>query len=374
MRILFVLRRFHTYQYFSVKALLDHGHDVAVFVQTISQHEDHSLVAPRCIPQSALSKGLQMCIRDKRKRRRARMHYGWASPTAMHRAMREFSPDVVVLGKLRGFNAVASVIAGLQGRRRILFDYSPATEAKTRLRDVAARVVGISPKVRFTLVSGAPGKDKPFCTNGVYHLPLAVEPPAAPAPERPLSAGRIRAISVGKFGMERKRQELLLEAFAPLCRRYDLELTLVGSGSENHPRVERLRQLAAQLGIADRVAFRFNLPYAQMLEAYLEHDVFVLPARDEPFGMVVLEAMAYGMPVICSDTCGSRDNLEVGINGEVFVTDSAADLQAKLESVVSEPERISRMGRESSRIVAERHLPRVYHDRLMRIIGDAGRE
>ncbi len=371
MRILFVLKRFHTYQYFSVKALLDHGHEVQILVQRVAAGEEHSLVKPTVLPPAALTQLIQRLIPGRKNRSMFRMRYGMASPVALWRAMRAFEPDLVLLGKLRGFAAGAALIAALQRRRRVLFDYTPATKERFGPLRSIVRAVGIEPKARFSLVSGLSGPEKPFrLSNGVYHIPPAIEPPDEPPPPRPRSPRRTRLLCVGGYAVERKRHDLLLEAFGRLAERYPLELGFVGGGSPEHPRVQALKARAEQLGLADRVEFRFNLPYAEVMRTYLAYDVFILPARDEPFGVVVPEAMAYGMPIICSDSCGSRDSLELGVNGELFKTDDLADLTSTIERLVADPERIRAMGAASSRIIAERHLPSVYNERLMQIAAD----
>jgi glycosyltransferase involved in cell wall biosynthesis len=100
--------------------------------------------------------------------------------------------------------------------------------------------------------------------------------------------------------------------------------------------------------------------------------VFVLPSRDEPLGVVILEAMSYGLPVICSDTAGVQWCIERGGNGYVFKSDDADDLALALRGVVLSPGAIESMGRRSLELVASRHSPERYFESLMAAIHGAG--
>lgn len=89
--------------------------------------------------------------------------------------------------------------------------------------------------------------------------------------------------------------DVLLEAFAKMENK-EAHLTLVGGG----PMKEELEAMAKTYGIEDRVHMLGSIPYGDLLQQIAECDVFVLPSseRTEAFGIVQIEAMAYGKPVI----------------------------------------------------------------------------
>ncbi len=78
-------------------------------------------------------------------------------------------------------------------------------------------------------------------------------------------------------------------------------LAIMGSGSLEAP----LKALAAELEVSERVRFLGQVPYGRRY--FKAFDVFALTSDHEPFGMVLLEAMAAGVPVICSDCGGGRE-------------------------------------------------------------------
>lgn len=102
----------------------------------------------------------------------------------------------------------------------------------------------------------------------------------------------INMLFVGRF-VYYKGCELLLEAFSNVK---GAELTLIGSGNLE----ETLKNQAKELGITDKVHFLGNASVEQLNNAFAECDVFVLPSvlKSEAFGLVQIEAMSYGKPVI----------------------------------------------------------------------------
>ncbi|NUQ90196.1 MAG: glycosyltransferase [Glycomyces artemisiae] len=111
---------------------------------------------------------------------------------------------------------------------------------------------------------------------------------------------------------ERKRIDYLLEAFRR-CRADDPELTLTLAGDGKlRPALEAL---AADLGVADAVEFLGSVDPSQVPGLMASHDLFVHTSRHETFGVVVVEALAAGTPVLVS-RCGGSDQVLRGIESE----------------------------------------------------------
>jgi D-inositol-3-phosphate glycosyltransferase len=113
----------------------------------------------------------------------------------------------------------------------------------------------------------------------------------------------------------------------------DLVLVVVGGPSGPGPRpAERLRALAASLGVADRVRFLPPRPHRELPALYSAADVVLVPSRSESFGLVALEAQACGVPVVASSVGGLRYVVGHGHGG--FLTspnDPAAMARGALE-------------------------------------------
>lgn len=117
-----------------------------------------------------------------------------------------------------------------------------------------------------------------------------------------LPAGAWIVGNVGRLHHD-KDQATLLRGFQKALPRLPPNSLLVVMGSG--PLDKQLKQLALELGIQSLVIFTGNVPNAKTL--FRAFDVFALTSDHEPFGMVLLEAMAAGLPLICSDCGGGRE-------------------------------------------------------------------
>lgn len=118
------------------------------------------------------------------------------------------------------------------------------------------------------------------------------------------------SLSVGRLGRE-KNLDFLLRSFARLESRDDHVLVIVGDGTER----PRLEKLAAELGLGRRVRFTGAVPYADMPDVYSACDLFAICSTTEVKPLVVLEALASGLPVLAVSACGTADTLHHGVDG-----------------------------------------------------------
>ncbi|VBB47675.1 Glycosyltransferase, group 1 family protein [uncultured Desulfatiglans sp.] len=126
-----------------------------------------------------------------------------------------------------------------------------------------------------------------------------------------------------------------------------LKLLVVGKGDQ-----EGYTRLARELGLDRRVFFAG--PTREVEKFYLASDLFVMPSRFDTFGMVVLEAMAAGLPVVISSNVGARDLVRDGEEGFVVRQDRNIEaIGAALKSLL-DPEDRRRMGLHA-RLTASRH-------------------
>lgn len=153
---------------------------------------------------------------------------------------------------------------------------------------------------------------------------------------------------VGRFAPE-KNLPFLLEAFARACRDPEFEgwsLVLVGGG----PLERELRARAAALG--ERVCW---VPFQQIdqLPAYYGlAEALVLPSLVEPWGLVVNEAMAAGLPVVISRQCGCGPELVFpGLNGAIVDETNVEGLAATLVALSRDGQRRRRYGERSARLI-----------------------
>lgn len=158
--------------------------------------------------------------------------------------------------------------------------------------------------------------------------------------ERPARSGS-HILTVGR-AVPVKGQALLIEAVARLAARVvQVRLTVVGDG----PELPELRALAGRLGVADRVTFAGAVGQDEIRSLYAAADAFVLASFAEGLPVVLMEAMATGLPVVASRITGIPEL--VGSESGVLVTPGRTDeLADALERVLTAPpEQRAAMGR-----------------------------
>jgi len=114
---------------------------------------------------------------------------------------------------------------------------------------------------------------------------------------------------------QRKAQEYLLRAVA-LLREQAFSLMLVGSErAREADYVAKLRDMTQALDLADKVCFAGRLEGKDLAAAYRQADIFVLPSLMEGYGLVLLEAMSFGLPVVASKVGGIPEIVSDGVEG-----------------------------------------------------------
>jgi glycosyltransferase involved in cell wall biosynthesis len=167
------------------------------------------------------------------------------------------------------------------------------------------------------------------------------------------SGPRLSFLYVGQL-IPRKGINLLLQACDRLLRRgvESFCLNVVGTGHAS----EELRNEAASLGLESYVHWVGAVNYGDLGAYYKSCDVFVFPTMEDTWGMVVLEAMVFGKPVLCSKYAGSREMVEHGANGFVFDPLCVDELANYMERLVREPTLVNSFGLQSRKRIAA-HTP-----------------
>lgn len=170
--------------------------------------------------------------------------------------------------------------------------------------------------------------------------PEQLPPPTRPRAQLGLDDAPI-ILTVG-YLTARKGFDLLIRAFRQLDG--SAQLVIVGDGPER----AALQQLATGNG---RIHFPGHLDGSARSDWYAAADLFVLPTRHDPWGLVVNEAMAFGLSIIVSEAAGCAPDL-VQDNGRILPTGDVAALTAALADLLARPEERRRMGQRSQEIIA----------------------
>jgi glycosyltransferase involved in cell wall biosynthesis len=122
---------------------------------------------------------------------------------------------------------------------------------------------------------------------------------------------------------------------------------LVGDGPEK----ARLEEKTATLGLREQIVFTGNLPPRAVARCYLAADLFVFASTSETQGMVLIEAMAGGCPVVAVRASGVHDVVRDGHNG-LMVTESTKSWAKAVATLLTDRRRLSVLS-ENSRVFAE---------------------
>jgi len=211
----------------------------------------------------------------------------------------------------------------------------PLASAAERVTGLPARV-GLSDAGRFvfcsqalrdeTLAAGLAIADSTVVSPGVERA-LMDQPREPEAPRwdwRLLYVGRV---------VEQKGVETAV-ASLPLLPD-GARLRVVGEG--DRPYLARLERLASELGVADRVTLEGSRPRPELVELYRSANAVVFPVQwSEPWGLVPLEAMALGRPVVATGRGGSGEYLRSGKNSLLFEAGDARGLAAALRRLAED--------------------------------------
>jgi glycosyltransferase involved in cell wall biosynthesis len=250
---------------------------------------------------------------------------GLAALAAARRAPGGSWPPVVLT-----FHALGVTKRRHQGRH----DTSPPVRIRMEralARDVAAVIATSTEEAQELLRLGA-------ARHRITVLPCGVDvdrfTPDGPAAERgPLR----RVLSVGRL-VPRKGFDTVIRALVAVP---DTELVIAGgpaAGSLADDReAQRLRRLAERLGVADRVRLVGAVPRPDMPALLRSADLVVCAPWYEPFGLVPLEAMASGVPVVASAVGGFLDTVVDGATGTVVPPQRPDRLASAMRKLLAEP-------------------------------------
>lgn len=205
-----------------------------------------------------------------------------------------------------------------------------------------------------------------FPGSRVHLVPVAVTLDLPTTYVRPTSP---TVLFAGRFVWQ-KNVALLLHAFARVHAALpQASLVLVGDGPER----SGLEQLAGQLLPTGTVTFTGAVPYREMGHYYQQAMVLAVPSRYEPYGRVILEGLAYGRPVVATETEGATMLVQEGF-GCIVTQENAESLAKELLLLLQNPAKAAEMGRRGWAWVRETYAPEALQAEWVRVwVQAAGR-
>jgi glycosyltransferase involved in cell wall biosynthesis len=217
----------------------------------------------------------------------------------------------------------------------------------------------------------------------VRRVPLALDPEfARSALEIDQDGGRAsgdgedggRAFPAGRLVLTAARQaagdrdkgiDLLIKAMSSLSVAIpDVSLIVIGDGPDG----ARLKRVADECGVGPRVHFLGSVSSGALAAAYRRCDVFALPSRKEGFGLVFVEAMAFGKPVVGGAHGGTPDIIEDGVTGFLVCHGDVDKLTRALERLLTDERLRREMGQRAQERVWNTYLFEHFQGRLTEVL------
>jgi len=287
-----------------------------------------------------------------------RFRFAWGPPSILWRILR-FRPDVIITVGFNIFTLMGLVSKLLYGTRLVLV-----------FEGITPSIALLEAPVRLSLRRAlARTIDRAVCNSdaGLAYLRDVLRIPESKLQRHPLEVPESTALSSyngrGKYLTKRRRPvfidvgqliprkgwRYLLQA-ARLLRERGVDsfsIVFVGEGEDR----AALERAVRDFGLSDVVQLAGQIPYEALGDYFQSADVFVLPTKEDTWGMVVLEAMAFGKPILCSQYAGSKELVHPGVNGFVFDCYKPDELAGYMERFIQEPELIEQFGRRSKEIL-----------------------
>ncbi|HXM94523.1 MAG TPA: glycosyltransferase family 4 protein [Candidatus Dormibacteraeota bacterium] len=155
-------------------------------------------------------------------------------------------------------------------------------------------------------------------------------------------SGRI-VLTVGRWASDEryKGMDTLITSLPRLLTQWpEIQLVMVGQGDDG----EWLEHLAEKNGVRRHVHFFTSLSKSELQACYSACEIFALPSRGEGFGLVYLEAMAYGKPVIGGTHGGAPEVIDDGVSGYLVQHGDNLQLATSIETLLANPALAREMG------------------------------
>ncbi|MDB5318294.1 MAG: glycosyl transferase family 1 [Rhodospirillales bacterium] len=170
---------------------------------------------------------------------------------------------------------------------------------------------------------------------GISPVRITIIRNAVPGPETALvreGSGTCRILFLGALTERKGIPELIQAAGSEAMRGLDWVMLIAGNGDPDPWRAQAVR-----LGVEDRVRFIGWVDSPRARNLLTESDIFVLPSRNEGLPMAILEAMAFGLPVVATPVGDIREAVEHGVTGLISPTQDPGALADALARLVRDP-------------------------------------
>jgi len=206
-------------------------------------------------------------------------------------------------------------------------------------------------------------KDYNIKDDKIFYLPFPIE--IKRRSNKKYNANGQVLLGVGRVDDSRKNYSFLLKAFKYLIEMHPRSrLRIVGSISAD----SKIVQESIKLDISSYVNFLGEISSIELKKEYENADIFVLTPKQEGLGIVFLEAMSYGLPVVSTKCGGSGGIIQDGVNGYLIEQKDVAGFVGAIGNILESRSTYEEMSYQAGKYILENHNPNEFSSRFLDII------
>jgi glycosyltransferase involved in cell wall biosynthesis len=362
--VLFILPRLHTNLHGILQEIRARNYKLNSLCLNLwdNEREEHEMVLPEKIKILGFSRVLSKLL--PRQTRNA-----FLVPGILYaiRKIRRINPDYIIIREPYMAFAIVFITASIFLKKKmIIYTQWPFEMPRSRIplyfwmNLLSSRFQ----KIFYTTLPPA----KPTCNHltSFHYIPFALE--------NQIEAGReyfqddkINILVVSKM-QSRKRIEDVISAIEKLTNSDHIVLRVVSIKFDSKYEAGLLA-LIKKSDMQNRIQIIFDVPHRRMNEYYLQADVFILAAENEPCSVSQFEAMSFGNAVIISNDNYLSGYLTRNQAGLSFINRNVSDLASKIEYLVNNRSEIVNLGGIGNRLIGKNHNPRIVVDKLLSLCG-----
>lgn len=347
MKIAFLAPRYHSNQVKLVEYLSEKN-TVEFYVTRIGNSEDHNILKPKIIQLSKLNNFFK---RFKHKND-ALYEYKFCLPKFKELLnFKKENFDVVIIRDPYSFISIFFALTAKINSTKIIF----YTQRDIHRRNTISNDFAFNLLIKFfsaKWISPCLGDRNKYNKKNshIYYIPFCMD--IENYEKIWFKDDVINILTIGKF-VERKNHHLLINALKNLSKKFKFRLTIIGelSNTTGNEYYEKIIELSKNVDF--KIDIKLNMKRNEVFNEYKNHDIFILASRNEPASVSNLEAMAFGLPIITSDT--NKTSIYTQNSGFIFKSDSEIDLTRQLDKLLISRTNIIDMGKESLNTVKRNH-------------------